>query len=239
LALQRVEAQSSLVLSRQIGTPNIASKGKLSPRIVSIPSFLAGDSATNQTTAASVLRPLIQEVGLEATSPISSKGQPFDKKIKGILKSNLSHHRSTTSIHKANSSKHTRPAWSWSREEDRLVIVISVPSLVGRLFTKEVPAATLNCQVPSAIAQATLDIEPRRFVLNIPDFPVLDVDLNVSDAEIVSLASSATSVSLHGASGDTGMESSNTLTLKRQRDLNVDEASAEWNTAENVLVLTA
>jgi len=60
----------------------------------------------------------------------------------------------------------------------------------------------------------------------------------MSDAEIVSLASSATSVSLLGTADDARMESSNTLTLKRQRDLDVDRASAEWNTADNVLVLT-
>ncbi|KAK0478710.1 pre-RNA processing PIH1/Nop17-domain-containing protein [Armillaria novae-zelandiae] len=37
LALQRIEAQTALVLSRHIGTPNIASKGKLAPREVTLP----------------------------------------------------------------------------------------------------------------------------------------------------------------------------------------------------------
>ncbi|KAI0063296.1 hypothetical protein BV25DRAFT_1802318 [Artomyces pyxidatus] len=40
LALQRIEAQSSLQLSRTLGTPNIASKGPLPPRTVSIPTTL-------------------------------------------------------------------------------------------------------------------------------------------------------------------------------------------------------
>src|ERR1700732_2167128 len=42
LAFQRVEAQTSsaILLSRQIGTPNIASKGKLEPRTVQIPRVL-------------------------------------------------------------------------------------------------------------------------------------------------------------------------------------------------------
>ena len=131
-----MEAQSSLVLSRQIATPNIASKGKISPRTVSIPSFLAGDSAVNQTTATSIPRPLIQEVGLHAVSPIPSKEQSFDKRMKGILKSN-STQRSTPSMHKANTSKHQRPSWSWSKTEDRLLIVISVPSLVGGLSLRK------------------------------------------------------------------------------------------------------
>ncbi|KAK0463181.1 pre-RNA processing PIH1/Nop17-domain-containing protein [Desarmillaria tabescens] len=37
LALQRIEVQSGLLLSRRIGTPNIASKGKLGPREVTVP----------------------------------------------------------------------------------------------------------------------------------------------------------------------------------------------------------
>ncbi|PBK71822.1 hypothetical protein ARMSODRAFT_954613 [Armillaria solidipes] len=37
LALQRIEVQSGLVLSRRISTPNIASKGKLGPREVTVP----------------------------------------------------------------------------------------------------------------------------------------------------------------------------------------------------------
>jgi hypothetical protein len=124
LGLQRLEAQTSLVLSRQIGTPNIASKGKLFPRTVSIPSFLAGDSSVSRTT----VRPLIQEVAPEATP----KEHPFNKKIKGILKSDWSQKHSTPSNHKASSSRHT-PTWSWSRKGDRLAIVILVPSLVGLL----------------------------------------------------------------------------------------------------------
>lgn len=65
------------------------------------------------------------------------------------------------------------------------------------------------------------------------------MNLDLSDAEIVSLASSVTSVSLHGTSEEAGMEPSNTLTLKRQRDLDVDGANAEWNIAEGVLFLIA
>ncbi|KAK0189713.1 pre-RNA processing PIH1/Nop17-domain-containing protein [Armillaria mellea] len=44
LALQRIEVQSGLVLSRRIGTPNIASKGKLAPREVTVPDLSASPS---------------------------------------------------------------------------------------------------------------------------------------------------------------------------------------------------
>ncbi|PPR02838.1 hypothetical protein CVT24_002235 [Panaeolus cyanescens] len=40
LALQRIESQSGLLLSRTIGTPNILCKGKLTPRTVTIPKSL-------------------------------------------------------------------------------------------------------------------------------------------------------------------------------------------------------
>ncbi|KAF8235054.1 hypothetical protein L208DRAFT_1451461 [Tricholoma matsutake] len=223
LALQRLEAQTSLVLSRQIGTPNIASKGKLLPRTVSMPAFLFGNSAISQTVTASVPGgPLIQEVAPEAPL-ITSQEQPFNKQTKGILKSDSSSQQAIPSIRKANSPSHVRSPWSWSKEHnnDRLAIVISVPSIA-----------------PSIIAHATLDVEPRRFILTIPDFPVLDVNLNLSDAEIVSRAQSATSMSLHSESEGAGMEPNNTLTLKRQRDLDVDGATAEWNITKSILVLT-
>lgn len=126
LALQRLEAQTSLVLSRQIGTPNITSKGKLLPRTVLIPSSLAGDTAGNRAKSTSVSGPLIQEI--TTTSSTSSTRQSFNRKMKGILKSTSSQPHSTSSIPKANCSRLT---WSWSRVEDRITIAISVPSLVG------------------------------------------------------------------------------------------------------------
>jgi hypothetical protein len=84
-----------------------------------------------------------------------------------------------------------------------------------------------------------LDIEPRRFIVGIPDYPALDVSLDLSDAEIVATSSSKTSVSLHGTSGEEAHEPDNILTLKRQRDLDVDGATAEWRVAEGILVLMA
>lgn len=40
LALQRIEAQTGIILSRQIGTPNIRAKGNLHPREVLVPADL-------------------------------------------------------------------------------------------------------------------------------------------------------------------------------------------------------
>jgi len=73
-------------------------------------------------------------------------------------------------------------------------------------------------------SQATLDIEPRRFILHIPVQPTalnLDVDLSLSDAELSARPYRDIA-----------------LTLKRQRPFDVDSANAEWRVAENRLDIT-
>ncbi|XP_006455782.1 hypothetical protein AGABI2DRAFT_210349 [Agaricus bisporus var. bisporus H97] len=61
LALQRIEAQTSLVLSRQIGTPNIVAKGKLEPRRVWVPASgdkTDGSGAKNASIGIAGTQPL-------------------------------------------------------------------------------------------------------------------------------------------------------------------------------------
>ncbi|KAG6902941.1 hypothetical protein C0995_009333 [Termitomyces sp. Mi166 len=203
LALQRIEAQTSLVLSRQIGTPNIASKGKLLARTVNIPSSLLTEGSSHSASPApSPSQPLIQEVPPLVTN-----------KPKGILKSASS--PSTTDL----KTRSSPPTWSWSKDGTKIQIRISVPNLSRAL-----------------IEQATLDVEPRRFILTIPDYPVLDVNLDLSDAEIVATAASRTSASLHEKNES---EPNNALTLKRQRPLDVDGATSEWRVVNNMLVIVA
>ncbi|KAG6812693.1 hypothetical protein H0H92_001322 [Tricholoma furcatifolium] len=221
LALQRIEAQSSLVLSRQIGTPNIASKGKLSPRTVHIPSFLVTEGSKNATSTAQAgpptKPPLIQEI-TPATSDTSSN------KPKGILKPTSSSPSSSgsavlTSPPKSGQQENARPTWSWAKEAGKILIKISIPNLPRALIEK-----------------ATLDVEPRRFIVQIPDYPVLDVNFGVSDAEIVATAGSRTSATL---SEGNESEPNNALTLKRQRPLDIEGATSEWRVAENVLIISA
>ncbi|KAL0577167.1 hypothetical protein V5O48_004806 [Marasmius crinis-equi] len=206
LALQRIEAQSGLVLSREIGTPNIAAKGKLEPRAVSLPSFLAQNAAREPPR-----KPLIEEIPdttLETPKPIPD---PLPKP-KSILKS------STTETPK-------RPPleWSWINKNDQLRISIAVPHL-----DKDV------------ISRATFDIEPRRFILSVPNFPTLDVDLKLSDVEIVKrFGGDATSGSIQSASDSQASGDNNVvLSLKRQRPFKVQEAIAEWHMEKhNFLVI--
>ncbi|KIY53710.1 hypothetical protein FISHEDRAFT_26859, partial [Fistulina hepatica ATCC 64428] len=73
LSLQNVEAQSGQSLSRQIGTPNIASKGKVMSRTVRIP---------QRSEESSSERPKIEEIESTSSSPTPQPVAP----PKGILK---------------------------------------------------------------------------------------------------------------------------------------------------------
>ncbi|KAF8621471.1 hypothetical protein AX15_007764 [Amanita polypyramis BW_CC] len=252
LALQRIEAQALLLLSRKIGTPNISSKGKLTPRTVHVPSELferlgkKGQFPPSQvpSTSASITsqgpkKPIIEEIASE------EKPSSFDGRLKGILKSG-----SSASISVQNPKLlHTSPSnfppiWRWSKEDDRLHITIIVPNLTHDL-----------------IKSTALDIEVRRMIINIPGYPTLDINLNLSDAEIVAMASTRRAragtsggasvfvTDIRGSSSsvggdqaqtqDGGLEPSNTLMLKRQREFDVDAARAEWRVADGVLIIFA
>lgn len=74
------------------------------------------------------------------------------------------------------------------------------------------------------IRTATLDVEERRIILNIPPFYSLDVDVSLPDAQLVSIFGSQ--------SGDDSV-----LMLKRQRDFDVDGAQAAWRVADGVVTI--
>jgi len=74
----------------------------------------------------------------------------------------------------------------------------------------------------------TLDLEPRRFTLHIPDLYELDVDLELPDA---------TPGKARSGVGPQGTEY--IATLKQARRLDVDRARAEWRVKERSLVVVA
>lgn len=186
LAFQRIEAQTTIILSRQIGTPNIASKGKPQARQVLVPATLYPPGHPNHRAPAK----LIQEIPPRPTAE-STPG--------GTLKNQQS---STSMAPKI-------PSWSWSEENSKLCIVINVPALTH-----------------AAIPLSTLDVEPRRVLLSVPSLYNLDIDLNASDADLTATF----------AEPDSSMQA---LTLKRKRDLDVDNAKAEWRVADKTIVLHA
>ncbi|KAJ6553989.1 pre-RNA processing PIH1/Nop17-domain-containing protein [Mycena vulgaris] len=199
LALQRIEAQTTLILSRQISTPNIASKGKLLPRTVLIPSSFSSSSGPTAPT-----KPLIEEVDVTPSAVAPNRSKP-EISTKGILKPTAASQPKPTAPVKPDTA--SRPTWTWAKtENDAIEITIAVPLLTRAL-----------------VAQTTLDLEAKRLLLSVPAHPPLDINLAVSDAEIV-----ATSGGGQAA-----------LMLKRERELDVDNATAEWRVSDGVLRLIA
>ncbi|EJF60086.1 hypothetical protein DICSQDRAFT_107741 [Dichomitus squalens LYAD-421 SS1] len=209
LAFQRIEAQYSVLLSRQIGTPNIASKGRLKPRSVLIPISLYKNAPSD---ARQVGKPLIEELPPSAASSSATKPSP----PKGILKT-ASKTSSQTRVQSdpAPSVGTSVPELNWSRTDDgRLRISLSVPRLTR-----------------ASLPETTLDLEPRRLIFAAPR-PVpytLDLDLSQPDATIQKVFTDANSQESARAA----------LSLKRERALDVDGARAEWQIAEGKLVIYA
>ncbi|KAI0744676.1 pre-RNA processing PIH1/Nop17-domain-containing protein [Earliella scabrosa] len=208
LAFQRIEAQYGLLLSRQIGTPNIASKGKLKPRSVLVPTSLHKPAHSESTSpAAQSRKPLIEELPANTKAPAPPKG---------ILKKNQPSTAPTSpsSAPPSPSPSARVPELSWSRTDDgRLRIALSVPHLTR-----------------DGIASTTLDLEPRRLIFTSPLSYCLDLDLSRPDTEIQK-----------SLSARAGSEKSvqHALTLKREREFDVDGARAEWRIAEGQLVIYA
>jgi len=66
----------------------------------------------------------------------------------------------------------------------------------------------------------------------------LDIDLNLSDAEIVASVPGVSALGNYRSDeGKTMKEPNTTLLLKRQRDFDVDAAFAEWRVEEEKLVI--
>ncbi|KAI0656340.1 hypothetical protein C8Q70DRAFT_1056885 [Cubamyces menziesii] len=241
LAFQRIEAQWGLQLSRQIGTPNIASKGKLPPRSVLVPTALLSPAlspsssssaaaaattvessataaaltlkATDGTQSSASKTPLIEELG-DVSTPAPTASMPSAPK--SILKNSASPSSPAPRV----------PDLSWSKTDDgRLRIVLSVPQL-----TRE------------SIPNTTLDLEPRRLIFSTPPPPpspsnstphyALDLDLSLPDSQITKVFASSPAPSAE-------QSAQQALLLKRERPLDVDGARAEWRVAEGLLVLYA
>ncbi|KAF8200358.1 pre-RNA processing PIH1/Nop17-domain-containing protein [Pholiota molesta] len=276
LALQRIEAQTGLTLSRAIATPNIASKGKLAPRSVLIPTaLLPGAPRTAQRTEAHPAAmdmdiadsggapsgkgkqrggaPLIEEISPSPAGAKPSTTSTALPGLKGILKKPLSASPSAspTALRGADAGmdvdvdERAPLEWDWTATEKdkggktRLKITVRVPGLT-----------------PALIQHAALDLGPRSLSLHIPRRAPLDLDLAVSDAEIVARVGGAYAADT-GAPGQAqaGAGAPRTreggedrdrrrqaaveraLRLKRQRDFDVEGAEAEWRLGSGEVVV--
>ncbi len=125
LGLQRIEAQYSLLLSRQLGTPNITSKGKLLPRNVLVPLALYPSEHPLHEDTNNTKKPLVEELEprTKLVEDISNKlklVEEVETKSKGILKSGP-----------VTTQKKECPKFEWVKEGDKLKITVHVPKLVG------------------------------------------------------------------------------------------------------------
>ncbi|OCH91358.1 hypothetical protein OBBRIDRAFT_792407 [Obba rivulosa] len=159
LAFQRVEAQWHILLSRQIGTPNIASKGKLQPRTVSIPVALYPEGHPHRALGGGDQQQRQAKLIEEIDSPsIPGAATHRTQKPKGILKSPAT----TTPV-----ALPPPPDFSWEKQGTGVQITLRVPGLE-------------RAHIPSA----ALDIEPRRLLLSLPPLYALDLDLDLPDAAL-------------------------------------------------------
>ncbi|KAG2152807.1 pre-RNA processing PIH1/Nop17-domain-containing protein [Suillus clintonianus] len=152
LALQRVESQTSLLLSRQIGTPNIASKGKPVSRQVLVPELLFPPHHKPDTKS------LVQE--LASTPTVKGISTPTwswsndDRKIRIIV--NVPNLVSLIPRH-----------------------TIYFPCFHGDTSIL-VPVFIPIIQTHAHITTSTLDVEPRRVILHVPSLYDLDINFDLS-----------------------------------------------------------
>jgi hypothetical protein len=121
LSLQQIEAQNSISLSRNLGTPNILSKGVLEQRAVSIPSTLFPPGRHHGAFLDnSPAKKLIEEVAdsLATASKVNDLSSPNH----GLPRASVTPH--------SNSAPET-PSWMWRQEGVEIHITIRVPELVG------------------------------------------------------------------------------------------------------------
>ncbi|KAF8171301.1 pre-RNA processing PIH1/Nop17-domain-containing protein [Pholiota molesta] len=226
LSIQRIEAQAGLILSRDIRTPNISSKGKLGPRTVEVPASLFLETPLASTTSSA---PKLDVLASPTETADKTEIQSPSMEV-NLLKQPLDPSASTTdgddvlSPLVPVSDATTSPAldWSWTKDDNgKLRIEIQLPGLTSTL-----------------VEAATLDIEPRKLLMVIPKYGSVNIDLDLSDAEIssqIQLLSKSTSDESVEKRRDE--ETMRVLRLKRERDFDVEAAEAEWKIGTGVVVI--
>jgi hypothetical protein len=116
LALQQIEAQSGIRLSRILGSPNITSKGPIRPFTARLRAQLypQGHPFLSQL-ASTPSKPLIEDVTETRTQ----------YPTKGILRNAAADMSSAEEI----------PSWTWTQEGGRLRLELNVPKLVSPIST--------------------------------------------------------------------------------------------------------
>ncbi|KAH9003859.1 hypothetical protein EDB86DRAFT_2798811 [Lactarius hatsudake] len=159
-------------------------------------------------------KPNITSKGALEQRIVSIPAELFPKdRHRDVSPGNTSTKRLVEEVPSLHGSASECPSWTWRKEDQDIFITIQVPRLTH-----------------ATIASATLDIEPRRLTLVVPGLYGLDIDLNLSDSALGrALFPTDTSP----------QEVEHALLLKRDRNLDVEGARAEWRRKEGCLVIMA
>ncbi|KAH8112119.1 hypothetical protein DFH11DRAFT_1788451 [Phellopilus nigrolimitatus] len=227
------------------GKSSIVFDWKLEARSVLIPKTLLYPSGVIEAPP----KPLMQEISVSPGNTDNvgeDKGKPKTAP-KSILKStpaakplieditNTESDFSTLStgdpVDKNVLSSLSPPCWKWTKDGKWLKIEIDVPGLTRNLHS-----------------QSTLDIEPRRILLHIPQTHFLDINLDLPDAQIGKINGSwveevPDTAAVAEINADTlrikGHNAGEALRLKRQRNFDIESAQAEWRVGEEKLIILA
>ncbi|KAH8084919.1 hypothetical protein BXZ70DRAFT_957492 [Cristinia sonorae] len=162
LSLQRIELQTTassvpspaspngLILSREIKTPNIASKGKLAKRSVLVPRKLY--AAASVPIPGEAAKSLVEEVRTPESSTAGLEVKPAAAPKKGILKT-------PPKIEEVKALTPKKPTHKWTEESNKRCLILDVPNLTRAIH-----------------ASSVLDVEPRRIIFSAPPLYSLDLD---------------------------------------------------------------
>lgn len=118
-ALQQIEGQNSISLSRSLGTPNISSKGALEPRVASIPAKWFPSSHHHRPSLDKSPNKKLIEIVSSAAAVSGVDGPPGLVQPKGAISPHNNHVET--------------PIWIWSQEGGEIHITVQVPKLVRTL----------------------------------------------------------------------------------------------------------
>ncbi|KJA14573.1 hypothetical protein HYPSUDRAFT_150220 [Hypholoma sublateritium FD-334 SS-4] len=216
LSLQRIESKTGLILSREVKTPNISSKGRLFPRTAQVPAALLLETPLAATSPTGTLpvsvSSLVAKPSIEVL-PVADNEIPINI-----------HPVAQAKVHETTELKASLPPldWCWSKDQGgRLRIEVNVPDITSSLMQA-----------------STLDVEPRRLEFFVPGRGSLDIDLDLSDAAISSRIKLRSTAKLEDdiepwMEGETIRQ----LQLKRERDFEVEEADARWITGTQSIII--
>ncbi|KAG8896923.1 hypothetical protein FRC01_011560, partial [Tulasnella sp. 417] len=202
-----VVGDGKTTVDKEIATPNIASKGVLEPRTVSIP------------TAVPAPKPLIQEIPSFDAAASAPTIPP-----KGILKPSSRNETPPAAL--ASATQRETPKWSAEVDNSGVIVVLITPKLVrsrypmfpghAKTYLRFLTGVKTRTSFQSPQTTPILDIEPHRIIFILPNVYELDLRLNSAAGKLSAVKGKLDENAIAGSSVGGG------------RGLDPDGAIAEW-----------